>query len=132
MIYIDTTAMVKLVVAEPESAALIDWLNARAEHPLVTSMVGRIELIRAARRQGSAASAAAQRLAATVDVLLLTDAIANLAAALAPPELRTLDAIHLATAHFHRDALTAVCAYNHRLIAAARDHQLPVATPGTR
>lgn len=130
MIYLDTSAMVKLVVAEPESAALIGWLNTRSEQPLVTSMIGRIELIRAASRLGAAASAAAHQLLASVDILILTDTIAGLAATLAPSQLRTLDAIHLATAHLHRDTLAAVCAYDRRLIAAAHDQQLPVTSPG--
>ncbi|MBO0866357.1 MAG: VapC toxin family PIN domain ribonuclease, partial [Mycobacterium sp.] len=62
----------------------------------------------------------------------LTDAIARLAATLSPTELRTLDAIHLATAHVHRGTLTDFCAYDHRLLAAARDQQLPVVAPGRR
>ena len=132
MIYIDTSALVKLVVAEAESSELIDWLNANSEHPLATSVVGHIELLRAAARLSSAAVAAAQRLAATIDAFVLTDGIARLASGLAPAELRTLDAIHLATAHFHRDQLVAVCAYDRRLVAAANDQRLPVATPGVR
>ena len=132
MIYVDTSAIVKLVVAEAESPELIDWLNANPEQPLATSVIGHIELIRAAGRVGAAAMATAQRLAATVDTLILTDAIASLAATLAPSELRTLDAIHLATAHFHRRSLVALCAYDHRLVAAAKDQQLPVASPGAR
>ena len=132
MIYIDTSAMVKLVVAEPESNALIDWLNSRTEQPLVTSVIGRIELIRAAARLGAATLAAAERLATMVDLLVLTDAIAQLAATLSPTELRTLDAIHLATAHIHRGTMTDFCAYDHQLRAAARDQQLPVVAPGAR
>lgn len=132
MIYIDTSALVKLVVAEPESDELIDWLNSRSDIPLVTSVIGRVELIRAAGRLSVAALAAAQRLATTVDILLLSDAIAHLAATLPPSELRTLDAIHLATAHLHRDILTAVCAYDRRLVAAARSQRLPVVTPGVQ
>ena len=121
MIYIDTSAMVKLVVAEEESSELIDWLNAQ---PLVTSVIGHIELIRAAGRVGPAAMATEQRLAATVDILILTDAIANLAATLEHSELRTLDAIHLATAHFHRRSIVALCAYDPRLVVAAKGQQL--------
>lgn len=130
MIYLDTSAMVKLVVQEPESTALIDWLNARAEQPLATSVIGRIELIRAAARLGAATSAAADGLAAMVDVFVLTEAIAARASTLSPTELRTLDAIHLATAHIHRETLTDFCAYDRRLLAAAREQQLPVVAPG--
>lgn len=130
MIYVDTSALIKLVVSEKESADLIDWLNTRSDIPLVTSIIGHVELIRAASRLGPAVTAAAQRLAATVDTLVLTDTIATLASTLPPPELRTLDALHLATAHFHRDKLTALCAYDQRLVAAARQQGLVVAAPG--
>ena len=130
MIYIDTSALVKLVVAESESSALIGWLDGRADQPLVTSIVGRIELTRAASRGGEAAIAAAQALAATVDILVLSDSIASQAATLSPTNLRTLDAIHLATAYEYRQGLSALCVYDHRLVEAARFHGLPVTSPG--
>ncbi len=128
MIYLDTSAMVKLVAAEPESKSLIDWLNDHPDESLVTSSIGRIELIRAASRIG--AVTAALRLASTIDTLVLSDSVAAMAATIGPPELRTLDAIHLATAHMHQSRLLAFCAYGHRLSAAARLHQLLIAAPG--
>src|ERR1700756_2526757 len=102
MIYLDTSATVKLVAVEPESAALIDWLNGRPDENLVTSAIGHIELIRAAARAGSEAVSRARTVAAMIDSLLLTDAITGSSASIPPAELRTLDAIHLATAHIHR------------------------------
>ncbi len=130
MIYLDTSAIVKLVVAERESAPLIDWLNNHHDDRWVTSTIGHVELIRAAIRFSAAAAAAARRLAAMIDTLVLTDPIADLAATLAPPELRTLDAIHLATAYIHRRSLTAFCAYDQRLLSSAQALQLPVVAPG--
>lgn len=130
MIYIDTSALVKLVVAEQESSHLIDWLNSRQDQPLVTSVVGHIELVRVAGRVGEVETAAAQHLAATVDALTLSDSIASYAATLSLATLRTLDAIHLATAHEYRQDLSTLCAYDHRLIEAARSHRLPVTSPG--
>ena len=59
MIYLDTSATVKLVTAEQESPALINWLNAHPDEHLATSAIGHIELIRAATRAGAAATAAA-------------------------------------------------------------------------
>ena len=111
--------MVKIVAAEPESQALINWLNSHLDEPLATSTVGHLELIRAAARTGPAATAAARNLASTIDTLVLTDAIASLAATIPPTELRKLDAIHLARAHTHRRNLAAVCAYDRRLLEAA-------------
>jgi len=129
MIYLDTSATVKLVVDEEESVALIGWLNARPEQSLATSVIGRIELIRSAARMGPAAEARARVVASTIDALVLTDAIAAAAEGISLDALRTLDAIHLATAQVHRAALTAFCAYDRRLLEAAASYDLPVVSP---
>jgi predicted nucleic acid-binding protein len=129
VIYLDTSATVKLVTAEQESLALINWLNARPDEHLVTSAIGHIELIRAATRAGGAATAAARKVASTIDTLVLTDTIAAIAATIPPAELRTLDAIHLATAHAHRHSLTAFCVYDRRLLEAAKSQDLPTVSP---
>ena len=52
MIYLDTSAVAKLVVEEAESAQLAAWLDSRPDAPLVTSTLTRVELLRAARRRG--------------------------------------------------------------------------------
>lgn len=130
MIYLDTSATVKLVTAEQESPALINWLNDHPDEHLATSAIGHIELIRAATRAGAAATAAAARtVASTIDTLVLTDTIAAIAATIPPAELRTLDAIHLATAHAHRHSLTAFCVYDRRLLEAAESQDLPTVSP---
>jgi hypothetical protein len=129
MIYLDTSATVKLVVAEKESPALINWLNDRLDQNLITSAVGNIELIRAAARVGPSAVARARNVASTIDTLVLTETIAAAAAAMPPAELRTLDAVHLATAHAHRRSLTAFCAYGRRLLEAAESQGLPTVSP---
>jgi predicted nucleic acid-binding protein len=130
VIYLDTSAMVKLVAAERESAELIEWLNGRADEASATSAIGHIELVRAARRIGHTAVLAAQRIADSIDTLLLTDSIAAMARTIGRPELRTLDAIHLATAVVHRSRISAFCAYDVRLLAAAGAEELPVTAPG--
>jgi len=119
VIYRDTSATVKLVVAESESAALIAWLNDRSDVALATSVIGHIEVLRAARRIGDAAVLGAQRLSASIDKLVLTEAVVWSAQAIGAAELRTLDAIHLATAVVHRAAITDLCVYDVRLAAAA-------------
>jgi hypothetical protein len=129
VIYLDTSATVKLVTAEQESPALINWLNAHPDEDLATSAIGHIELIRAATRAGAAAIAAARNIASTLDTLVLTDTIAAIAATIPPAELRTLDAIHLATAHTHRHSLTAFCVYDRRLLEAAESQGLPTVSP---
>lgn len=129
MIYLDTSATVKLVAAEQDSAALINWLNDHPDENLTTNAIGHIELIRAAARTGPDATALARNVASTIDTLVLTDAIASAAATMPPAELRTLDAIHLATAHTHRQSLTALCAYDRRLLDAAESRGLPTVSP---
>jgi predicted nucleic acid-binding protein len=129
MIYLDTSATVKLVAAEEESAALINWLNDHPDENLVTSAIGHIELIRAAARTGPDAVALARNIASTIDTLVLTDTIASAAATIPPAELRTLDAIHLATAYIHRRSLNALCAYDRRLLEAAESLGLPTISP---
>lgn len=129
MIYLDTSATVKLVAGEDESTALITWLNGHLDDNLATSAIGHIELIRAAARIGPDAVARARTVASTIDTLVLTDTIAATAATLLPPELRTLDAIHLATAQFHRDSVSAFCAYDRRLLDAAESIGLPAISP---
>jgi predicted nucleic acid-binding protein len=91
--------------------------------------MGHIELIRAATRAGVAATAAARTIASTIDTLVLTDTIAAIAATIPPAELRTLDAIHLATAHAHRHSLIAFCVYDQRLLEAAESQDLPTVSP---
>jgi predicted nucleic acid-binding protein len=90
---------------------------------------GHIELIRAATRAGAAATAAARNIASTIDTLVLTDTIAAIAATIPPAELRTLDAIHLATVHAHRHSLTAFCVYGRRLLESAESQDLPTVSP---
>jgi predicted nucleic acid-binding protein len=130
VIYLDTSAIVKVVVTESESAALVDWLNDKSDSAWVTSVIGRIEVIRAANRVGHATAAAARRLLESIDTLVLTDAIVTLAESIGPPELRTLDAVHLATAQIYRPNLDAFCVFDRRLFAAAEAQQLPVVDPG--
>jgi predicted nucleic acid-binding protein len=130
VIYLDTSAIVKVVVTAPESVALVDWLNDHGDVPWVTSVIGHIEVMRAANRVGPATTAAAGRLLESVDTLVLTDAIVTVAKSIGPPELRTLDAVHLATALEYRRYLDAVCVYDRRLVEASKAQQLPVVTPG--
>src|SRR5580692_7739337 len=98
MIYLDSAAVVKLVHAEPESQALRDWLDERAETGWVSSVLAEIESFRALARHSPAAVG---RLPAVFDLIDLIDLDAGtrlLARAVSPVTVRSLDAIHLATA----------------------------------
>lgn len=130
MIYLDTSAMVKLVVREAESADLARWLAANPDQQLVTSAIGRIELVRAASRLSGSAATRARSLLTGVGLVALSMSVAELAETIGDPALRTLDALHLASAYFLQPDLLALCAYDLRLTTAAAAVGLPVVSPG--
>ena len=127
MIYLDTSALAKLIVRETETAALGQWLRPRAAQLWVTSIIGRVELVRVATR--FAAENGARLLLAGLDTIPLTEHVADVAQSTGSATLRTLDAIHLASALSVRDELTAFCCYDRRLLDAAGDAGLPVHAP---
>lgn len=129
MIAFDTSALVKLVLAELESDALEGWLTARPEQPWVASDLCRVEVVRAVARAQPAAAGAAHELLAGLDLVPLSQTLLGEAAALPPPSLRSLDAIHLATAATLGAELEAFVVYDHRLAAAAIEVGLPVVRP---
>ncbi|MEO8899033.1 MAG: type II toxin-antitoxin system VapC family toxin [Candidatus Dormibacter sp.] len=126
--YLDTSAFVKLVSSEPESAALrqalLQW-SRRA-----SSVLLRVELVRTIRRANQRAMVAtALRQLRSVNLIRLDDAVLGRAAEIDPPELRSLDAIHLAVALSLGDELGAVVAYDERLVRAAQALGLQTASP---
>jgi len=129
MLYLDSSALVKLVVAEPESAALLNLL--RTSPIRVSSTLSLAEVPRALRRAGfsSGARRRARDVLARVNLVDVDRRVLSGAAALDPAELGTLDAIHLATALSIREDLLAVVTYDRRLTAAAQRAQLEVLAP---
>lgn len=129
MIYLDSSALLKLVREEAETEALRDWLASRPEVPVVTSELGRVEVLRAARRAGPVALTEAHAVIGDVDLVPLGRGVQDLACQIGDPHLRTLDALHLASAALLGDELTALAAYDHRLLTAAQAAGLPTVTP---
>jgi predicted nucleic acid-binding protein len=129
VIYLDTSALAKLIVHETETATLSRWLRQHATQLWVTSIIGRIELVRVARR--FAAAEGARLLLAGLDTVPLVEHVADVAQTTGSVTLRTLDAIHLASALSVRDELIAFCCYDQRLLDAAGATGLPVYAPGT-
>lgn len=126
--YVDTSALVKLVVAEPETAALRAWLT-EADRDLVASNLARTELLRAVRR---ATPDRVLQARAVLDSITLTDLSAPLfeqAGRLDPTTLRSLDAIHLAAALDLGDDLDGLVTYDDRLAEAARSNGIAVVAP---
>lgn len=129
-IYLDTSALAKLIVAEHESEALRAWLADRQGATLITNSIGAVELHRLAARVSQQASSVAVLLLARIDLLSLTPGALASAAHLPPPEVRTIDALHIASAAELSD-LEALVTYDHRMHAAALGYGLSVENPGT-
>lgn len=126
-VYLDSSAIVKLVVAEPESGALTDYLR---DHPSrVSCALARVEVIRAVGPQGAAAVGRAGQLLARISLLRLDDVLLDAAAELEGIRLRSLDAIHLAAARAFGDALAEVVTYDRRMADAAHRLGLAVSAP---
>lgn len=129
LVYLDTSAFVKLVVPEPETAALVAALAA-PKALLVASEILEVEAVRAIRRStGQGGVIAARTQLAGVRLLPLTDQIRRRACELEPPPLRSLDAIHIATALDLGEPLTCVYSYDARMAAAAGEAGLRVRAP---
>jgi hypothetical protein len=128
LVYLDTSAFVKLVVPEPETAALVAALAVSAR--LVASEILEVEALRAVRRaSGEDGAGAARAQLAGVRLLPLTASIRRRACELEPATLRSLDAIHLATALDLGERLACVYAYDARLATAAGGAGLRVCAP---
>ena len=129
-VYIDSSALLKLAVPERESEAL---RTALARWPdWVTSRLSAIECLRAVRRAGGNASLLARvdHVLSACTLLNLDETVVRLAEKVGPAELRSPDAIHLASAVSLGDYPAAFVAYDARLIAAARALKLNVMSPG--
>ncbi len=127
-LYLDSSALLKLVIAEPETRALIEFLRNQPER--TSSTIARVEVTRAARRAGGLeAVARARRVLAAVVSLHLTDAIVETAAQLTSDVGRSLDAIQLASALSLMPNLAGVVVYDRRLADAARRAGLQVWAP---
>jgi predicted nucleic acid-binding protein len=126
-LYLDSSAIVKLAVAEPESAALRRYLRRR--RPLVTSALARTEVARALLPLGPAAVRRGLDALRRLDLIRVSDRILADAGSLLPPELRSLDAVHLATVRQLGSSVVRVVTYDERMSAAADAIGLPVRTP---
>lgn len=128
LVYLDSSALVKLVIDEPETLALREFLGAYPDR--LSSVVGSVETLRIARRVGgSDALDRAQTLLEAIELVRLRDSTLTDAARLDPIELRSLDAIHLATALSLTPDLAGMVVYDRRLADAARAAGLTVWAP---
>ena len=129
-LYLDSSAIVKLVQRETESEALRRYLRAHDGDERVSSDLARVEVVRSVLAGGPDAIAHARRQIARLHLVSLHLDLLERAATLAPGSLlRTLDAIHLATAQLIGADLRAVLTYDTRMMEAADALGLGVASP---
>jgi uncharacterized protein len=129
VIYLDTSAFVKLVRGERETPALQAFLTEHLGTTLVSSALLVVETRRAMLRQAPDQLGRAELLLTRIDQVDITRAVLEAASRLPDPALRSLEAIHIATAlQLHQD-LEALVTYDSRLASAARHQELPAVTP---
>jgi uncharacterized protein len=129
MIYLDSAAVVKLVHAEPESAALRGWLDEQADIQWISSVLTEIESFRALARYAPQAISRLPAVLDQIDLIDLDQRIRMLAQTVTPATVRSLDAIHLGTALRSRSSLTSFVTYDKRLLDAAQGAGLPSDAP---
>jgi len=127
MVYLDSSALVKLVVVEDESAALQRYLKSHTHR--MSSALAKVEVLRSVRPHGAAAIRRARRFLRRLDLVQLDDELLEDAATLDGGILRNLDAIHLAAARVFGDDLAAVVTYDERMAKAADVLGMPVDQP---
>jgi predicted nucleic acid-binding protein len=126
--YLDTSALVKLVVAEAETVALREWLDIADRAPVSCDLT-RTELMRSVRRATPDRLLAARAVLDAVTLLELTPAVFEEAGRLDPAIMRSLDAIHLAAALMLGDDLDGLVTYDERLADASRANGVVVIAP---
>jgi uncharacterized protein len=129
MIYLDSAAIVKLAHAEPESQALRDWLAERSDTGWVSSVLAEVESFRALARHAPQAIIRLHPVLDLIDLMDLDTATRTLAQTISPASVRSLDAIHLATALRIRGKLVSFVTYDKRLADAATIAGLTVDAP---
>lgn len=127
-LYLDSSAFVKFAVEEPETTALRRFLADRGSRH-VSSALLRTESLRAVRHLGADALATVREGLRRVDLIGIDDRILDVAGTLEPRVLRTLDAIHMATAQAVGDDLDLIVTYDDRMIEAARLLGVSTVTP---
>jgi predicted nucleic acid-binding protein len=130
LIYIDTSALLKLVrTDEAEGPAVRDYLAGSGDSRLVSSALLSVEARRGVLRGRPDGLPKVDLLLADVAQIEVSDAVIGSASRLPDPMLGSPDAIHLATALLIRDELDVLLSYDERLVAAAKAHDVPTASP---
>ena len=129
MIYLDSSTVVKLVPAEPESPALRAWVDERSETGWASSVLMEIETFRALARYAPEAVTRLHPVLDQIDLIEMSPRIRILAQTIRPVTVRSLDAIHLGSALSIRGSLRSFVTYDKRLLDAAIAAGLPADAP---
>lgn len=127
-VYLDSSAFVKLVVQEAETDALRAYLTTRGDRRVASTLL-RAEAVRAVRHLGPEVLATVREGIRRLDLIAIDDRILDAAGIIEPRVLRTLDAIHLATAMALGADLDAIVTYDDRMAEGAALLGLATATP---
>ena len=125
--YLDSSAIVRLAELAPETSALRKYLRRR--RPYISSALARTEVMRALLPRGPEAVGRGNEVLLNIDLVRVNDRVLRLAGELLPPTLRSLDAIHLATALLLGGSLARLVTYDERMVFAARLLGFAIATP---
>jgi uncharacterized protein len=126
-LYLDTSALVKLIAEEQESKDLLEFVG---DDEIVSSLIARTELVRAVARKHERLIESAEELLADLSYVTVSRAVTATAAWVQPWTVRSLDAIHVSSAVRMRGGLRAVVTYDARMVTVARSAGLDVASPG--
>jgi predicted nucleic acid-binding protein len=128
LIYLDASALVTLISGRAHVGELREFLSARPLMPMATSTLGFVETVRTLDQIGDYPTLMLDLVREFTEIII-TDEVRDGAAAL-PSGVRTLDAVHVASAQVIGDAHDALVTYDRRMIGVARSAGLPVAAPG--
>ncbi|MEX2372563.1 MAG: type II toxin-antitoxin system VapC family toxin [Dehalococcoidia bacterium] len=126
-LYLDASALVKLILTEAETPALVAYLRERAIR--YSAGIAYTEVLRAVRRQRPHLVSVAMRALGGLNLIDIDDTLLARAATVDPPEVRSLDAIHIAAALTLEDELDAFVTYDRRMAEAAQAAGLRVEAP---
>lgn len=129
MIYLDSSALLKLVFEEAESAALRQWLKERTGTVRLVSDLARVEVHRSTLRRDPSALPRAVIALSGIHLIPMGERVVAKALAIGDPILRSLDALHLASAAMLRPRLTAFVVYDKRLYSAAEAEGMRAVCP---
>jgi predicted nucleic acid-binding protein len=125
--YLDSSAIVKLVTQEPESTELRSYLRRR--RPLISSALARTEVLRSLLLEGTEGLARGRAVLDRLDLVRLNDRLLSAAGTMLSEDLRSLDALHLATAQALGSDLSLIVTYDERMIDAALNIGIETVSP---